>query len=55
MKEIKEIMCDLKVPVLSMKEAGLELEIEENGSTFEENAVIKAKAVAAAINCGTGS
>lgn len=48
MKEIKEIMCDLKVPVLSMKEAGLELEIEENGSTFEENAVIKAKAVAAA-------
>lgn len=48
MKEIKEIMDDLKVPVLSMKEAGLELEIEENGSTFEENAVIKAKAVAAA-------
>lgn len=49
MKEIKEIMGDLEVPVLSMKEAGLELEIEENGSTFEENAVIKAKAVAAAI------
>lgn len=49
MKEIKEIMGDLEVPVLSMKEAGLELEIEENGSTFEENAVIKAKAVAAAV------
>lgn len=49
MKEIKEIMGNLEVPVLSMKEAGLELEIEENGRTFEENAVIKAKAVAAAV------
>lgn len=46
MKEIREIMKDLQIPVLSMKEAGLEAEIIEDGTTFEENAVIKAKAIA---------
>lgn len=48
MREVKEILRDMDVEVLSMKEAGIETEIEEDGSTFEENAVIKAKAVAAA-------
>ncbi|MCI5650432.1 MAG: XTP/dITP diphosphatase [Fusicatenibacter sp.] len=47
MKEIREILSDLPVKVLSMKEAGINSEAEENGATFEENAVIKAKAVAA--------
>lgn len=47
-REVKEILRDMDVEVLSMKEAGIETEIEEDGSTFEENAVIKAKAVAAA-------
>lgn len=46
MKEIRMILKDLGVEVLSMKEAGLESDIEENGSTFEENAVIKARAIA---------
>lgn len=46
MKEIKEILSDLDAEVLSMKEAGIAVEIEENGTTFEENATIKAKAVA---------
>lgn len=46
MKEIRSIMKD--VQVLSMKEAGIDLEIQEDGTTFEENAIIKAKAVAAA-------
>ena len=46
MKEIREILADLHMDVLSMKEAGIVLDIEENGSSFEENAVIKAKAVA---------
>lgn len=47
MKEIRSILADLHVEILSMKEAGIELEIEENGTSFEENAKIKAKAVAA--------
>ena len=45
LKEIREIMADLDVEVQSMKEAGVQTEIEENGTTFEENAVIKARAV----------
>ena len=50
MKEIRMILADLKlkgepVEILSMKEAGIVLDIEENGSSFAENAIIKAKAV----------
>ena len=45
MKEIREILADPHVEILSMKEAGITAEIEENGTSFEENAVIKAKAV----------
>ncbi len=47
MKEIRMIMEGTDYEVISMKEAGIELDIEENGSTYEENAMIKAKAVAA--------
>lgn len=45
MREIREILADIRVKVLSMKEIGIDIPIEENGSSFEENAVIKAKAV----------
>ena len=45
MKEIREILKDFDAEVLSMKEAGVEAEIVEDGKTFEENAVIKAKTV----------
>lgn len=45
MKEIREILSDLGAEVLSMKEAGIEADIEENGTTFEENAVIKAEGI----------
>ena len=45
MKEIREILKDLDAEVLSMKEAGVEAEIVEDGKTFEENALIKAKIV----------
>lgn len=45
MKEIREILKDRGVQVLSMKEAGITAEIEENGTTFEENAVIKAEGI----------
>ena len=45
MKEIREILGDLPVEILSMKEAGVPAEVEENGSSFEENALIKARAI----------
>lgn len=48
MREIREILSDLDVEVLSMKEAGINIDIVEDGKTFEENAEIKAKAVCAA-------
>lgn len=46
------ILEDLKLPVLSMKEAGIDPDIEENGKSFEENALIKARAVAACAGPG---
>lgn len=45
MREIREILSDMDVEILSMKEAGIEIDIEENGTTFEENAMIKAKTI----------
>lgn len=45
MREIKAIMEGLDYEILSMKEAGLDIEIEENGTTFRENALIKARAI----------
>ena len=46
MREIREILSDLGMEILSMKEAGIDKEINEDGKTFEENALIKARAVA---------
>ena len=45
MREIRAILSDLGLPVLSMKEAGVVLNIVEDGKTFAENAKIKAMAV----------
>ena len=45
MREIRAILSDLGLPVLSMKEAGVDLDIVEDGKTFAENAKIKAMAV----------
>ena len=45
MKEIRMILADLQVPILSMKEAGLQTDVEENGKSFAENADIKAVAI----------
>ncbi len=47
MAEIRQILGDLSLEILSMKEAGISADIVEDGATFEENALIKAKAVAA--------
>lgn len=47
MKEIRMIMEDTGMEVISMKEAGISIDIDEDGSAYEENALIKARAVAA--------
>lgn len=47
MREIRKILGDLNVEIVSMKEAGISVDIEEDGATYEENALIKARAVAA--------
>lgn len=46
MREIRMIMADLGPEIQSMKEAGVDINIVENGKTFEENAMIKASAIA---------
>ena len=46
------ILGDMGAEICSMKEAGIALDIVEDGATFEENAVIKAKAVSAAAGQG---
>lgn len=46
MKEVREILGDLPVKILSMREAGVETDPEETGSTFRENALTKARSVA---------
>lgn len=45
MREIREIMADCDVEVFSMKEAGINVDIVEDGDTFEANSTIKAKAI----------
>lgn len=46
MREIREILADFGAEILSMKEAGISTDAEENGASYEENALIKARAVA---------
>lgn len=46
MEEIRMILADLGMEILSMKQAGIEADVEENGTTFEENAMIKATEIA---------
>ncbi len=43
--ELKKMFSTIGFNVLSMAEVGFDLDIEENGETFEENAMIKAKAL----------
>lgn len=50
MKEIRMILSDLPVKVVSLKEAGIQTEIVEDGKTFEENAIIKATTISKLTN-----
>ena len=45
LREIRKILADMPYEVLSMKEAGVKADIVEDGKTFEENALIKARTV----------
>ena len=45
-KEIREIVNDKDFDIIPMSEAGINIDIEENGRTYEENALIKARAIA---------
>lgn len=45
LKEIRQIMKDINFEIVSMKEAGINIDIEETGSSFLENSYIKAKTI----------
>jgi XTP/dITP diphosphohydrolase len=45
-KEVQAILADLGMEVVTMKEEGIELDIVEDGTTYEENALIKVREVA---------
>lgn len=53
MKEIHAIMADSPIEILSLKEAGIHADVEENGKSFEENACIKAEAICRLTGCVT--
>lgn len=45
MDEIRDILKGMDIELLSLKDAGIDIEINENGMTFEENAIIKSETV----------
>ena len=45
LREFRQLVEGLDIELLSQKEAGFDFEVDENGSTFEENAFLKASAV----------
>ena len=45
LREMKEKLNNYDIDVISQKEAGFNIEVEETGTTFEENAILKAKAI----------
>lgn len=45
LKEINEILDDKELKIISMEEIGISIDVEENGKTFEENAIKKAKEI----------
>ena len=49
-REFQEILGNTVGEIRTMKEAGIDIDIIEDGKSFEENALIKARAIAKAIN-----
>lgn len=53
LREIREITSGMDIEIISMKDAGYYADVEETGSTFEENAYLKASAIAKKCNLPT--
>lgn len=51
LREFRQLVEGMDIELLSQSEAGLHLDVEETGTTFEENAYLKAKAVTDALSC----
>ena len=49
LREFRQLVEGMDIELLSQSEAGLHLDVEETGTTFEENAYLKAKAVTDAL------
>ncbi len=47
LREMRELLAGLGIEVLSQREAGFNIEVEETGTTFEENSYLKASAITA--------
>ncbi len=45
LREMRELLAELGIEVLSQREAGFDIEVEETGTTFEENSYLKASAI----------
>ena len=52
LKELKQLLGE-RFDVRSMRELGVEMDVEENGETFAENALIKAQALMEKCRCAT--
>jgi len=50
-REVKMILEDMEADIFTMTEAGIDIEVEETGETFEENAVLKAEAIMEESDC----
>ena len=46
-REMRELLADFGIEVLSQREAGYDIEVEETGTTFEENSYLTARAITA--------
>lgn len=51
LKEFHRLVEGMDIELLSQREAGLDLDVDETGTTFEENAYLKAIAVTEATGC----
>ena len=45
LREIKDVLEQFNINVISQEEAGYDIEVDETGTTFEENAILKAEAI----------